>query len=47
MKISIWDGQVGMDAVDEKGNTITLTEENLEQVFAKRMMTWMVTGLVN
>jgi len=37
MKISIWDGQVGMDAVDEKGNTIALTEDNLEQVFAKRM----------
>jgi hypothetical protein len=37
MKISIWDGQVGMDAVDEKGNTIELTESNLEQVFAKRM----------
>ena len=37
MKISIWDGQVGMDAVDEKGNAIALTEENLEQVFPKRM----------
>jgi len=37
MKISIWDGQVGMDAVDEKGNTLVLTEDNLEQVFAKRI----------
>jgi len=37
MKISIWDGQVGMDAVDEKGNAIVLTEDNLEQVFAKRI----------
>jgi hypothetical protein len=37
MKISIWDGKVGMDAVDEKGNTIELTESNLEQVFAKRI----------
>jgi hypothetical protein len=37
MKISIWDGQVGMDAVDEKGNTIVLAEDNLEQVFAKRI----------
>lgn len=37
MKISIWDGQVGMDAVDEKGNAIALTEDNLEQVFAKRI----------
>jgi hypothetical protein len=37
MKISIWDGQVGMDAVDEKGNTIALTESSLDQVFAKRM----------
>ena len=36
MKISIWDGQVGMDAVDEKGNTIELTPDNLEQVFPKR-----------
>lgn len=36
MKISIWDGQVGMDAVDANNNTIGLTPDNLEQVFAKR-----------
>jgi hypothetical protein len=37
MKISIWDGQVGMDAVDANGAAIELTESNLEQVFAKRI----------
>jgi hypothetical protein len=37
MKISIWDGQVGMDAVDANGAAIELSESNLEQVFAKRI----------
>jgi len=42
MKISIWDGQVGMDAVDANGATIELSEANLEQVFAKRIEARMV-----
>ena len=42
MKISIWDGQVGMDAVDANGGVIELTESNLEQVFAKRIEARMV-----
>ena len=42
MKISIWDGQVGMDAVDANGATIELTESNLEHVFAKRVECRMV-----
>ena len=42
MKISIWDGQVGMDAVDANGATIELSEANLEQVFAKRVECRMV-----
>jgi hypothetical protein len=42
MKISIWDEQVGMDAVDANGTTIELTENNLEQVFAKRIEARMV-----
>jgi len=42
MKISIWDGQVGMDAVDANGATIELTENNLEHVFAKRVECRMV-----
>jgi hypothetical protein len=42
MKISIWDGQVGMDAVDANGAMIELTESNLEQVFAKRVECRMV-----
>jgi hypothetical protein len=42
LKISIWDGQVGMDAVDANGATIELTEDNLAQVFAKRVECRMV-----
>ena len=42
MKISIWDGQVGMDAVDANGVTIELSEDNLAQVFAKRVECRMV-----
>lgn len=42
LKISIWDGQVGMDAVDANGATIELNEENLAQVFAKRVECRMV-----
>ena len=42
MKISIWDGQVGMDAVDASGAAIELSEDNLAQVFAKRVECRMV-----
>jgi hypothetical protein len=42
LKISIWDGQVGMDAVDANGTTIELNEDNLAQVFAKRVECRMV-----
>lgn len=42
LKISIWDGQVGMDAVDANGATIELNEDNLAQVFAKRVECRMV-----
>ena len=37
MKISIWDGQVSVDAMDPNGESIAVTLDNIEQVFAKRM----------
>ena len=37
MKISVWDGQVSLDAMDPNGESIAVTLDNIEQVFAKRM----------
>jgi len=37
MKIPVYDGQVSMEAVDNTGKPIALTESNLEQVFPKRV----------
>ena len=37
MKISFWDGQVSLDAMDPNGESIAVTLDNIEQVFAKRM----------
>lgn len=37
MKISVWDGAVSLDAMDPNGESIAVTLENIEQVFAKRM----------
>lgn len=37
MKISVWDDQVGLEAVDAAGNPIAVTLDNIEQVFAKRI----------
>ena len=37
MKISGWDGQVSLDAMDAAGNSIPVTLDNIEQVFAKRI----------
>ena len=37
MKISVWDGAVSLDAMDPNGESIAVTLDNIEQVFAKRM----------
>jgi hypothetical protein len=37
MKIPVYDGQVSMEAVDNTGKPIALTEGNLEQIFPKRV----------
>jgi hypothetical protein len=37
MKIPVYDGQVSMEAVDNTGKPIALTESNLEQIFPKRV----------
>ena len=37
MKISVWDGQVSLDAMDPNGESIAVTLDNIESVFAKRM----------
>jgi hypothetical protein len=37
MKVSVWDDQVGLEAVDPAGNPIAVTLDNIEQVFAKRI----------
>ena len=37
MKISVWDGAVSLDAMDPNGESIAVTLDNIESVFAKRM----------
>lgn len=44
MKISVWDGQVSLDAMDAAGNSIPVTLDNIEQVFAKRIEGRMVVA---
>ena len=37
MKIGVWEGKVSLQAVDQEDNELTVTEDNIQQIFAKRV----------
>jgi len=37
MKIGVWEGKVSLQAVDQEDTELTVTEENIQQIFAKRV----------